>query len=394
MVPKVAREEIESIFSQPGGITTIVTTPTLMQGVNLEAEKIFLVSANRGVDELSDFEFNNLIGRVGRVDTKLYGSIYCIKAEGEEWADKKLEDAENKEVESATSKVVNDAEKLIEELGTDLDLAGEPFVRHTAVLLRAKYLREDDNAAQYLEQKGMESQNITRVQEVLEETLEEVSLPEAILRKNPTVDPVSQNALFNLVQENPENWILGGNRFEYSYSSFFDMTRALNSIFKLAKDEERDVEPLHQEVKYGALEPIIITANKWLNGQSYRRMIEKRQEIDSIDDNSINDSIRAVLNLVDNDIGFVFVKYYGILTTILDCIDYDVPDWMMQFDKMLEMGSMDFRELRLMSHGVDRSVAVDLYIPDGVDDAAEYFRSNPGQIPTFHRRHFEKQDIL
>ncbi|WP_231587983.1 hypothetical protein [Halostagnicola sp. A56] len=66
MVPKIAREEIEQIYDNSASLDTIVTTPTLMQGVNLSAEKIFLVSANRGSDELTDFEFNNLIGRVGR----------------------------------------------------------------------------------------------------------------------------------------------------------------------------------------------------------------------------------------------------------------------------------------------------------------------------------------
>jgi len=137
MVPKIAREEIEQIYEESAFLDTIVTTPTLMQGVNLPAEKIFLVSANRGQNKLSDFEFNNLIGRVGRLDTKLYGAIYCIEAEGDEWADEKLDNEDKKEIESATSKATNNAEQLISTLQRP-DLSQIEAVRYTSILLRGR----------------------------------------------------------------------------------------------------------------------------------------------------------------------------------------------------------------------------------------------------------------
>jgi len=46
---------------------------------------------------------------------------------------------------------------------------------------------------------------------------------------------------------------------------------------------------------------------------------------------------------------------------------------------MLEMGSMNFGELRLMSKGVDRSVALQLGIPPNVDDVEEFLENVEGR---------------
>jgi len=61
--------------------------------------------------------------------------------------------------------------------------------------------------------------------------------------------------------------------------------------------------------------------------------------------------------------------------------------WASNFDQMLEMGSMNFGELRLMSKGVDRSVALQLGIPPNVDDVEEFLENRRGKIPKFFARH-------
>jgi hypothetical protein len=398
MVPKIAREEIENIYSESTDIGTIVTTPTLMQGVNLPAEKIFLVGANRGQDELSDFEFNNLIGRVGRIDEKLYGAIYCIETEGNEWADEKLENSGEKEIEPATNQAVSEADELVDALQKqDLEDIDDPSIKYTSVLLRGRYLK-DKSVDDYLDKKGMDQEDIKRAKSALDNTVSNISIPDSLLKENPTVDPVKQDVLYKMVQDKPEAWILANSHHQYSYQSFLELTRKLNRVFKFARDkptdETFDVEPAVEEVDYGALEPIVITANHWLRGESYNAMIESRQDHEAVDDNSIDQSIREVMNLVNNDIRFIFVKYYGILTSILEEIDYEVSDWMLKFDQMLEMGSMNFNRLQLMSRGVDRSIAVLVYLPEGVNDPIEYINNFKNRLPPFQRRHFENQGLI
>jgi helicase len=395
-VPKFAREEIEEIYSESSDLQTIVTTPTLMQGVNLPAEKIFLVGAKKGNEDLTDFEFNNLVGRVGRMDTKLYGAIYCIETEEDEWADEKLSNTDEKEIEPATDKAVGEVDDLLSAIKSrDLSSVEDAEIKYTAILLRGRYLKDDRSVQTFLEEKDVDDVDIRRITTALDNTLEDVDIPEDYLRKNPTVDPLNLDMLYKSVQESAKPWIIQ-DRYQDLYSQLREVTENLNKIFKFTRDPDNDVTPEHVETECPKLEPIVINAKKWLQGNSYSDMIEGRRASSSIpDDEPIDRSIRKTMNLVDQDVCFRLVKYYSILTSILeDTQEEETPDWMFHLDSMLEMGSMNIAELKLMSMGVDRSVAVDLNIPHDVRDPLQYIDENPQYVPDFHRRHLEKQDIL
>jgi hypothetical protein len=109
----------------------------------------------------------------------------------------------------------------------------------------------------------------------------------------------------------------------------------------------------------------------------------------SVDDETLSAAIRNVLELVNTDVRFVLVKYYGLLTNILDYIDDDVPKWMLDFDQMLEMGSLNYNELELISQGVDRSVAIELDIPREVNDVEKYL-STESDVSSFYQSHLQK----
>jgi hypothetical protein len=168
----------------------------------------------------------------------------------------------------------------------------------------------------------------------------------------------------------------------------------LNAIFKFVSGETADVSIEAQETENHTIGPIIYAANKWLRGINYNSIIENRQDSDAFGDEDINTSIRKALQTIRTDVRFVLVKYYGILTTLLDHASVDVPDWMLRFDQMLEMGSMRHNRIKLMSMGVDRSVAVNLYIPDEVDDISEYLQDRKSAISPFYRRHLKNQGIF
>jgi hypothetical protein len=183
--------------------------------------------------------------------------------------------------------------------------------------------------------------------------------------------------------------------FEDIYSNLLEVSRSLNEVFKFARDEPT-VEPENIETECPALKPIIVYTSQWLRGSSYQELIQDRQKyVDQKgEEETIDKSIREVMKIVDKDISFVLVKYFGVLTTILEGTEQDVPSWILQFDKMLEMGSMNIAELKLMSKGVDRSVAVDLGIPHDVDDPIQYLHENRDRVPQFYTRHLENQDIF
>ncbi len=65
-MPELIRLYVESLFSENKHLEYIMTSSTLLEGVNIPAEKIFLFSVKKGIRKLSKSQFKNLIGRINR----------------------------------------------------------------------------------------------------------------------------------------------------------------------------------------------------------------------------------------------------------------------------------------------------------------------------------------
>lgn len=65
-MPELIRMYVESVYSQNKAIKYIVTTSTLLEGVNIPAERMFILCAKKGLHRLSKAQFKNLIGRINR----------------------------------------------------------------------------------------------------------------------------------------------------------------------------------------------------------------------------------------------------------------------------------------------------------------------------------------
>lgn len=78
-LPATIRVQIEELYKK-GKITTLFCTSTLLEGVNLPADNLFITS-NRNGGVMSPVDFRNLMGRVGRIEFNLYGNVFlvCIK---------------------------------------------------------------------------------------------------------------------------------------------------------------------------------------------------------------------------------------------------------------------------------------------------------------------------
>lgn len=89
-MPELIRFYVENIFSKYNFLEFVITSSTLLEGVNIPAEKIFLLSTKKGRSNLSVSQFRNLIGRVNRFSeifnanneglNRLEPNIYIIKS--------------------------------------------------------------------------------------------------------------------------------------------------------------------------------------------------------------------------------------------------------------------------------------------------------------------------
>ena len=79
-LPTTIRMRIEELYRE-NKIKTIFCTRTLLEGVNLPSDNLFITSKKSGGHELNAVDFRNLVGRVGRIEFNLYGNVFllCLK---------------------------------------------------------------------------------------------------------------------------------------------------------------------------------------------------------------------------------------------------------------------------------------------------------------------------
>lgn len=95
-LPSDIRMRIEELY-KAGDIKTIFCTSTLVEGVNLPADNLFITSYKNGRSDMSPVDFRNLIGRVGRIEFNLYGNVILVKVD-ERTSNNKFEELLQKEV--------------------------------------------------------------------------------------------------------------------------------------------------------------------------------------------------------------------------------------------------------------------------------------------------------
>lgn len=80
-LPSTIKAKIERLFRKKV-IKTIFCTSTLLEGVNLPGDNLFIIIKNNSYIMKNSADFKNLMGRVGRKTYNLIGNVYVIPANG------------------------------------------------------------------------------------------------------------------------------------------------------------------------------------------------------------------------------------------------------------------------------------------------------------------------
>ncbi len=98
-LPPTLRARLEALYKS-GAIRFLFCTSTLIEGVNLTANNLFVTSIKNGQSNMTSIEFKNLAGRVGRISTTSHGNVFLVSEDEktskrmEELAQSKAEDQE------------------------------------------------------------------------------------------------------------------------------------------------------------------------------------------------------------------------------------------------------------------------------------------------------------
>lgn len=68
------------LFEEPDGIQNIVSTSSIIEGVNTSAENVIIWMNKNGRSKLNDFTYKNIIGRGGRMFKYFVGNVFILDA--------------------------------------------------------------------------------------------------------------------------------------------------------------------------------------------------------------------------------------------------------------------------------------------------------------------------
>lgn len=384
------RKEIETLFEQ-GIIKTLFCTSTLLEGVNLPADNLFVVKPEKNKDELSDFEFGNLIGRAGRLKNTLYGTIYCVsKQNNTQWAEDYYLANYTKEVKTSSSRALPEIEE--NDLGKSSIQIESSKVKNIITSLRNKALKKDGSLETFLAKHKLNEQKKERLIRLLKNSIKDVTIPFEIVKRNPTIDPILQDELYNrVIQDGINKWVINTKSINYSnrkidreensliifeeknlFWQLQDIISRLNNIFNIKGEVFKTYN------FWINITPMTINTLNWLQGDSLGQIINDRlnyyasekvsdaNRIDINDPNKINQHIKDVIRINNKVVTFSVLKYLKLLVDILDLTLNEEQKELYKLTLALpihiELGTQEPIELNLISSGIPRTIALRLSV--------------------------------
>ena len=329
-IPEIAKIEIEEMYKE-GLIQHISCTSTLLEGVNLPADKMFIYRAFKKDknNPLDDFEFGNLIGRAGRASSKLNGSVYCFELYDEPWAEEKLSSDFSKEIipitEKAFTQHLNDLIKNIYLKTTEM--VSDRSVVYTIILLRQKAIKNKKTLMEYLLKKGITGNNLQVLYNAICESVDSLELPGSVISLNHHIDPLLQNDLYlQILNEGIDSWLIKRHPLssigidsisadfidKTFYYQFHEIVHKLNNIF----DIESDID--NYNFQSGNLERVIYYAVIWMEQNPIRVLVSSELNYKKNDSlKTVDKVIRDVIKKLKDDVSFKLVKYFKLLSDIM-----------------------------------------------------------------------------
>ncbi|WP_345947661.1 DEAD/DEAH box helicase [Mucilaginibacter sp. PAMB04274] len=390
-LPDIVRKEIEDGFLD-GKIRNLFCTSTLLQGVNLPANNLFIPMPKKRHMALTPFDFGNLVGRAGRIRDSLYGTIFCIERKEEDlWSQEMYAKSFKKKVQTASSKSLDRLDDFINELEKKVDDITNEADRSAVVFFRQKYAQSPDELQEYLNRNNLSEGDIQKVETLLKTSLENLSIPHEVLRQNPTIDPLLQSELYEQIKAlGVEKWLIASsdenpNLYKYqteaekqklpfeSWSFYWqlnDLISRLDEIFHITN------EAYFKHSVSISVRQICFHARKWLNGISLRRLIEgdirfhsnhtnAGKKIDPDNDDQVNDRINNVIKVNSVITTHLLIKYIKLLNDLAEpfLTDELKERYRLSFalPSMLELGTREESVISLISRGVSRSIALKIF---------------------------------
>ncbi|KLE14417.1 DEAD/DEAH box helicase [Clostridium sp. C8] len=373
-LPQRIRERIEILFKDKA-IEYIFCTSTLLEGVNLPAKNIFILSNAIGLTKFTDIDFWNLAGRAGRLNQELCGNIICLRAVDKlnRWdnLDKDLEVVKTKKIQKVIPSVISGEKNFYKNIA--LSLQNNEFTRKNASQTEKDIWNHYANITFIHQATSNESLLINKflkknkeAKQILEKVEKQNKIPQYILEQCSTIKPIYQNSIWNM--DDKEILFLDDN---LSVDSLKLALNKLYQVYNWGKEESGGRNPLVKDIS--RLNYFAVLMHNWMKGIPLNMMIinlikyysEKGAIWDQDQYVNFNRNSRRHINIIINnlisDIDNVlryklknyFLNYYLIISE-----KYKDKKHISNWAEFLEYGTTDLSIIELQNIGLPRHLSL------------------------------------
>lgn len=369
-LPSFIRKGIERLCVA-GKIKYIVCTSTLLQGVNLPAQNIFIMNPSKGYDKdktpipLTAPEFWNLAGRAGRLTKDFEGNIFLVNLL--EWNTNPILDTERRQFITSSFKkyVCAPSEGLNSFIHDREHRSGDSATQALEnTFMKLFVLQAQGRLNEALEQLGndLAPQQKALIIESMKTAATDITLPYEIYSRNPNVSVFRQQELYNYllkrVGEKGPLYLIPPHPMHKFNDIKADYIRLFIKYSKyLSKDTSR---------QYAYISNLALL---WMRGATYSELIQARIDYKNKKRKrgkaNVNTVARELFDDIEFSLRFKYVKFSKCYNDLLSYVlrqlheekyESSIPP----LHLFLELGGSSGTMISLMGMGLSRTAAAQI----------------------------------
>ncbi|USL44379.1 DEAD/DEAH box helicase [Priestia megaterium] len=371
-IPAIIRSTIEDLYSQ-GKLKYLVSTSTLLHGINLPIQNLFLENPTKGSKNTSEgrkdipiapLEFWNLAGRAGRMGIDFQGNVFIINIK--DWIENPLNNQLDKNVEIKPAfqrHLVEDSSQLISFIKDKGHTSGNPDsqgLETTFVKLYTHFL--SDTLNQTFDNLDSPVSETVRndISSALKEMYKELEIPGSLVRNNISISPYRQEQMLQYLikkidKEGPTKFIpLHPLRdWKEVYDNYLWTFKRIHTNLQKIPGKDRS---------HFYFAPLAI---RWMRGESFSGLIQDAYDFKNKNMKgtpNISTVIREVMSNIEKQLRFRYVKYFSCYLDILKfALDQTGnSSWKENIPNIslyLELGASSRTMISFMELGLSRATA-------------------------------------
>lgn len=374
-MPQLIRNLIEDLYKN-GDIRYVFCTSTLLEGVNMPTQNLFILDNRKHRSELKSIDFWNLAGRAGRMSQELQGNIFCVKHNECDWENNSFFKNRKVELIPTIYNRINHNLKKIEgyiknneiKSGTEEE---KRILRYIANIICIDTL-EPRSGYQSPIINELIRNNKTKILELAKSKSSEIKAPYSLLDSNESIDIIVQDSVYNKILKLHKDGkqIKLPNKVDYEHCK-----KVLKLFYQIYNWRDSHIKELKNE---NSLKYYAFIMNQWVNGVSLNQIITgsiKYKEEHNLDirltngniatfnsknKEHINVLIGEIISDIERIIRFHFEKYFNHYFLVLRHIlgeSNTGENWAI----LLEYGTQNRIVIALQNLGLSRYTASIIY---------------------------------